>query len=180
MKTLPLLLKFSFVLPNRMILAFIFGFILLPYVSIGQPTPLTFEKIGFDEGLPDNFCYSLIRDYLGFMWIGSGNGLVRYDGYDFITYLPDPEDPFSIKGRKITALIESTDNNLWIGTEWGLHYFNRDSERFTNILIDTNKVNPNPRYPWVVHYLFEDSKGRIWIISGEERNLHRVRDNLSM
>lgn len=141
--------------------------------SSGQSAQMKFQKMDFEEGLPDNSCLSIIQDGLGFLWVGTWDGLARYDGYDVITYKPDKNDPYSIKGRSMAALAEGRDGNLWVGTEWGLHYFDRNTERFKNILIDSNRVNPDPGYPWVVHYLFEDKRGQVWTISGEERSLHR-------
>lgn len=58
---------------------------------------------------------TIIQDEQGFIWLGSQNGLLRYDGYDFKAFLPDIDDPNSISGKYIQAILE-VDNKIWVGT----------------------------------------------------------------
>ncbi|HEY5327955.1 MAG TPA: two-component regulator propeller domain-containing protein [Mucilaginibacter sp.] len=57
--------------------------------GFSQNQSLQFEHIGTNEGLSQNNVFCIIQDSRGFMWIGSRNGLNRYDGYKFIVYRHD-------------------------------------------------------------------------------------------
>jgi ligand-binding sensor domain-containing protein len=61
----------------------------------------------------------ILQDHLGYMWFGTQNGLVRYDGYDMKIYQPDSNDSLSISNRQIRAIYEDRSGNLWIGTGMG-------------------------------------------------------------
>ncbi len=55
-------------------------------ISFAQPQKIPFEKYGVPEGLPEETVYSQIQDDKGFIWFGTQNGLVKYDGYRFKVY----------------------------------------------------------------------------------------------
>ncbi len=74
----------------------------------GYGRELKFERITMQDGLPDSSVTAILQDHLGFLWIGTLNGLVRYDGYDFVTYKPSPDDESSISGRSIRVLYEDS------------------------------------------------------------------------
>ncbi len=85
-----------------------------------------FEIIGGDQGLRDLSVTSLCQDRRGFLWIGTPNGLFRYDGHRLLGFttrdgLPD---------ASITALHESSDGTLWVGTTQGLAW--RSGIRFVS------------------------------------------------
>ena len=58
----------------------------------------------------------LAKDHQGFLWIGTENGLYRYDGHRFLAFTTREGLP----GNKITAIHESPDGTLWVGTLEGL------------------------------------------------------------
>ena len=53
---------------------------------LSQPKQLQFKHITPDDGLSSSSITCFLQDYKGFMWIGTYNGLNRYDGVDFIVY----------------------------------------------------------------------------------------------
>ena len=57
-----------------------------------QP-PRHFKHFTEKDGLSDNRVQAIVRDGQGFVWVGTANGLNRYDGYGFRQYLPDPTHP---------------------------------------------------------------------------------------
>jgi ligand-binding sensor domain-containing protein len=68
------------------------------------------------EGLRNLVVTVLHQDRDGFLWVGTENGLYRYDGHRFLA--------FSVKeglpGTDITLLYETADGKLWVGTDHGL------------------------------------------------------------
>ena len=70
-------------------------FILAQFVSllvVGQNQQLRFERIGTKDGLSDPNVMCMMQDSRGFMWVGTQNGLNRYDDYWFRTFYSDPAD----------------------------------------------------------------------------------------
>ncbi len=124
-----------------------------------------FSHLTLAEGLPEAGVWTLMQDHLGFMWFGTSNGLTRYDGYDFVTFKPDADDPTSIGGRLITALHEDRDGDLWVGTlRGGINKFDRATGRFERYLHDPD--NPNSLSFDAVGAIFEDSDGDLWVGTG--------------
>ena len=76
----------------------IFLFILIPPLH-PQTSDLIFQNLSSADGLPSNTISSIFQDHLGFLWFGTNEGLVQYDGYEFKMYQPDDNDSSSIMGR---------------------------------------------------------------------------------
>ena len=94
-------------------------FILICAKALAQhPTPperIRFEYLTVTDGLPENSVFCMIQDHLGFMWLGTQNGLVRYDGTTMTTFRYDASKPSSLKIRQISALHEDRNGDIWIG-----------------------------------------------------------------
>ena len=102
---------------------------------------IKFEHITVEHGLPHNNICSITQDSFGFLWISTTNGLVKYDGYSFTTYLPEADNPNSIGDRNISEVLEDRSGNLWIGTfNEGLNKFNPEDENFKRYL---SSLKPN-------------------------------------
>ncbi len=123
-------------------------------------TPV-FENITIEDGLPENSVTCILQDYLGYMWFGTQNGLVKYDGYSMKVYKPDTADNKSISGSEIVTLFEDSNKALWIGTLHGLNKFNREDESFKSYLFNSNDSNSISSD--LVHTIYEDRFGRFWI-----------------
>ena len=77
-----------------------------------------FEHLGSEDGLSQNAGLAFFQDSRGYLWIGTQDGLNRYDGYTFKIFKHDPDDPDSISHNSILAISEDADGSLWVGT-WG-------------------------------------------------------------
>jgi signal transduction histidine kinase/ligand-binding sensor domain-containing protein/DNA-binding response OmpR family regulator len=88
-----------------------------------EPLPLPaepfFGHVTPADGLPDDTVRALLQDQVGFLWIGTGNGLARYDGTEMRVFRPVPGDSTSIGGRAVFALCEDGFGHLWVGTAGG-------------------------------------------------------------
>ncbi|MBZ0114105.1 MAG: response regulator [Thermoanaerobaculia bacterium] len=106
---------------------------------------------GVAEGLPGTHVNQIVQDDVGFLWIGTLTGLVRFDGLEF-EQLDDPEG--ILTGSRITALHFGASGTLWIGTEQGhlIAYRGREFERISD-----------PPYPRSrIASLVEDADGTLW------------------
>ena len=133
-------------------------------LALASPPKITsLNTLTIADGLPENSALSMIQDHLGFLWIGTQKGLVRYDGHDMVVYQPDPEDSTSLYGKHITALHEDHLGNLWVGTMDGLNYFDRATESFAQYdYVSKDSTTSLSRKVVLIH---EDKKGNIWVIS---------------
>ena len=106
---------------------------LLLALSAGSGWARTFTKLGVGRGLDVSMGVALAVDADGLLWAGSREGLFRYDGYEAVAYLPDPDDPSSISDLDIRSLHVARDGSLWVGTSTGgLNRMEPSSGRFTH------------------------------------------------
>ncbi|GAB4048575.1 hypothetical protein GCM10028810_35600 [Spirosoma litoris] len=98
-------------------------------------TAFRIDHVGVSEGLTQGSVYYMLKDTRGFLWLGTQDGLNRYDGHHFRTYRPSLRkdgtvQSGSIRGINIFGIVEDSDGNLWIGTEDGLNRYDRKKDRF--------------------------------------------------
>ncbi len=120
------------------------------------------QKFSTDNGLSQSNANAIIKDYKGFLWIGTDEGLNRFDGYEFKTFNNDPNDSTSLKDDKVWVLFEDSQQQLWIGTNiGGLNLYNRENQSFTSYTHNSNKnasISNN-----TITSIHEDTNGRLWI-----------------
>jgi ligand-binding sensor domain-containing protein/signal transduction histidine kinase len=129
--------------------------------SYGQPGQLQFQHITSDDGLSSSIVNSIIQDSYGFMWIGTADGLNRYDGFNFTVYRNNPSDSTSISENVINAIYEDHNNNLLIATDKGLSLYDRKMDRFKNYFLD--KGSPLRGIDCTISGIAEDSDGHLWL-----------------
>lgn len=104
-------------------------------------------------GLCDNTICCIKQDKNGFLWIGSFNGLSRYDGYRFESFYYQEDDPQSLVNRVVRALCP-TDDGIWIGTDGGLDFYSFADGRFHHVHSIDNQGNSIP-FQWRVNHIVE-------------------------
>src|SRR5690554_397189 len=120
-----------------------------------QPQRYRLEHITLEDGLPESSVYEILQDQKGFLWVGTRDGLGRYDGYGFTVYRPGA-DPGSISDRTILALHEDSQGNIWIGTaNGGLNKLDPATGSFVSYSHDEN--DPHSISSNHVGFIFEDS-----------------------
>ncbi len=77
------------------------------------------------DGLPSNSSWAIMQDHLGYIWIGTINGLSRFDGYEFLNFSPVQKDTNFLQTPIVTALYEDSKYNLWIGAVGGITKYDR-------------------------------------------------------
>ncbi|MET0462359.1 MAG: ATP-binding protein [Chitinophagaceae bacterium] len=106
---------------------------------IAQNLQPAYQTISTAQGLSQGMVFDLLQDREGFIWVGTKNGLNRYDGYSFKVFSTDPYDPKSLSSNTILKLFEDSKGRIWIGTQdAGLNVYDKRSGRFVRI---TNKIS---------------------------------------
>ena len=106
-----------------------------------------------DSGLPQQHLTAVIQTNDGYLWCGTYNGLVRFDGARFVVF--DPTNTPGLRDGRIVALCQARDGSLWIGHE------NGNLAHFRDGRVDEVKVSSDPSLPAALA-LAEDGNGRIW------------------
>jgi signal transduction histidine kinase/ligand-binding sensor domain-containing protein/DNA-binding response OmpR family regulator len=108
-------------------------FVLFASILQGQNI-YRFDHIGSEDGLSQNTGFSILFDSKGFMWIGTYNGLNRYDGYEFKIFRSSPGNPSSFTNNRVIKLWEDKRGFIWLETYDGYyHFFNPITEVFHSI-----------------------------------------------
>jgi len=126
-----------------------------------QETEMMLSHFTSEDGLSLSGVTQVFQDSRGFIWLGTYNGLNRFDGYNFKIYLPETGNPKSISSFKITAILEDNNGDLWIGTNYGLNRYNWKSEEFTRYFNDSD--NPHSISHNEIYSIYEDRTGTIWV-----------------
>jgi ligand-binding sensor domain-containing protein/two-component sensor histidine kinase len=137
----------------------------------GSAQNYRFEKISIEEGLSQSVVNAILQDQQGFIWLGTGNGLNRFDGYEFQVFKNDLVDSTSLSGNYISSLAEDQKGQLWIATtNSGLSKFDPVTERFTNYSI--KELNSRKLVGTEVICLLVDFRNQLWI--GTDLGLNRL------
>ncbi len=119
---------------------------------------LVFERFSIDNGLPDDRVRYIFQDSKRFLWIGTMNGLCRYDGYQFKNYYKS-ESTNSISGNWVNTIKEDKYHRLWIGTSHGISKFDPATEKFVNYSFSGKEKATNDK----INSLQFDNDGKLWI-----------------
>ena len=120
---------------------------------------MIFKSLTVEKGLSSSDVNCLIQDKLGFIWIGTDNGLNRYDGSEIKVYRNKQNNSNSISDNSIWSLYEDRKGNIWIGTKGGiLNKYAPIDDKFERIRLDENKYIENS-----ITSILEDKQGFLWI-----------------
>ncbi|HET8940971.1 MAG TPA: two-component regulator propeller domain-containing protein, partial [Rudaea sp.] len=123
-----------------------------------------FRNYSTSDGLSQATAMAMAQDTTGFVWIGTQDGLDRFDGYDFKVYRHNRADPWSLADNAIYALAADADGVIWVGTQaGGLDRYDPLKDRFDHFSADPSKsVSLASDY---VTALLIDHRGWLWIAS---------------
>jgi ligand-binding sensor domain-containing protein/signal transduction histidine kinase len=126
---------------------------------------LRFVRYGLEEGLSQSSALALLQDDLGFLWVGTQDGLNRFDGYSFKVFRPSPNDPHALKGSEALAIAQGANGAIWIGTNAGLNQYDPATGKFTHWT--HNNSEPDSLINDVVQAIHPGPRGTLWIGSRE-------------
>ncbi|MDC0177998.1 response regulator [Polaribacter sp.] len=118
-------------------------------ITFGQ----NFERISNKEGFNQNTINDIEQDEYGFLWYGTPNGLIKYDGYEFKTYTTQSKSNQSLSSNFISKLYNGKNGILWIGTNQGLNFYIHSLEKFIRVTLSESLL---------VTKITQDALGNIW------------------
>lgn len=138
-----------------------------------QEPQLVFSRLSVQNGLSHNKVNCILQDKRGFIWIGTEDGLNRFDGKYFTLFRNDPRDTATLSGNIITALLEDEEGVLWIATaDAGLTRYDyrlpaaRQFRQYRHIPKDTSSIPVN-----IINAMVQDHAGYLWLATGGQRVL---------
>ena len=139
-----------------------FIFILILFISLIQNSLLaanfSFRHYRAEDGLIFNTVRSIIQDRRGFIWLGTEDGLNRFDGYTFKEFRSAKNKENSLGSNYISCLLEDKQGNIWIGTDEGAYIYNPLTDKFSHF---QNKVN-GVSISSTINCIAEDKSGNVW------------------
>jgi len=119
--------------PHRLytsLLSIALSVLAVTYIPAASATA-RFRHLTMENGLSNNEVYTIIQDRKGYIWLGTLDGLNRYDGYTFKIFRHDANDPASLSGNFVRALYEDSQGRLWVGSfSNGLNLYDPDTGNF--------------------------------------------------
>ena len=108
----------------------------IPFIN-GFSQQYNFTNYSINNGLSQSVVNCIFQDSRGYIWIGTQNGLNRFNGESFEVYSYNPADSGSISNNWIYSIAEDLDGNLWIGTKGGLNEYQVKKNKFRRIAYQT-------------------------------------------
>ena len=110
-------------------------------VYVSAYTNINFKNINGQEGLPQGTIGSIIQDDKGYMWLGTNDGLCRYNGYEFKVYKHDEDLENSITNNYIVDINKDKSGYIWVGTANGLSKIDPSTDLITKYNMNDTKKN---------------------------------------
>ena len=130
--------------------------------------PNYFKKLPSSLSISHQSIRAIEQDKDGFIWLGTQDGLSRFDGYQVNTYHHDSDDSHSISHNIVSTLLVDQFNHIWVGTRGGgINVYQANDNNFLR-LNQNDVLSKNSS----INTLFEDSTGAIWI--GKNKGLNKV------
>ncbi len=101
----------------------------LPFAITAAAQQAEVTRYDVADGLPQSMVNHVLQDSDGFIWLGTGDGLARFDGQRFVVYKHDPQDSTTLSHNNIWGLAERDEHSLWVGTRSGLDVLDRRTGR---------------------------------------------------
>ncbi|MBN1117246.1 MAG: response regulator [Bacteroidales bacterium] len=144
--------------PLLLICIFVFNLASL----LAQPGSESFGYLSVEDGLSNATKSCFLQDRKGFLWIGTPDGLNKYDGQNITVYRYKHTDPKSIGLNEILQLYEDKDGFIWIinDADKGISKYNPETESFTTFVHDPE--NPNSISSNTFYHIMQDKDSTLW------------------
>ena len=154
----------------RWVISVVAGVLLASVLGHASDVPgisnIRFRSFSTTDGLPQVTARAFAQDTTGFLWVGTQDGLARFDGYGFKVYRHDRSDVWSLSDNHVTALVADDDGGLWIGTlGGGLNHYDPDLDRFTAYRASPAHPDSGALASNNITALVLDRDKRLWVTS---------------
>ncbi|MDJ0878635.1 MAG: two-component regulator propeller domain-containing protein [Halieaceae bacterium] len=127
-----------------------------------EPRTALFDHLTVEDGLSQSVVHTIVQDVQGYIWLGTQEGLNRWDGNELRLYEHVHNDPYTVSDNYIWSIMVADDGTLWLGTDaGGLNRYNRENDTFTHFrhAADDATSLSNDR----VRVVYQDRLGNIWV-----------------
>ncbi len=165
---------FSKLYISRLILLIVF--LSIQHLS-AQVHTLYFENYSSEQGLSQNSISCFAQDQFGYIWMGTENGLNKFDGYQIINYFEEANNPNSLSSGSINDICVDRENRIWIATSNGLNYYNQKTEKFHRLNFSNSKLEKNKR----INIVFIDTDNYLWLGSpkGIKKSKYPIKEDFN-
>mgnify|MGYP002174118607 CR=1 FL=1 len=114
----------------------------------------TFERLTVRDGLSEDIVHAVSDDKRGFIWIGTDEGLNRYDGYEPVIYRSNPFDTTALSGNRVFGIFRDSEGSIWVSTDKSIDLYQYGKNTFRRHATESKPV-----------FVTEDTLGSIWVAS---------------
>ncbi|WP_291651090.1 sensor histidine kinase [Clostridium sp.] len=143
--------------------------------SIAEVDKVNFYNLTTKDGLSNNIITDIYQDSLGYIWIGTEDGLNQYNGNIVIEYNYETNNESSLTSTCITSINEDDHGNIWVGTDAGLNIINRTDYKVT--MIEENEGSDNILSDYVITSIYRDSNDTMWVGTANGLNRYDEKNN---
>lgn len=126
------------------------------FQRLAEQRNIIFDRIGTEQGLSQDLVMSFVQDSHGFIWVGTGEGLSKFDGFQFETYYRIEGSKGSLSHDTIWSLLVDSSGKLWVGTDAGLNVYDESKKEFSLYQLGESTND-------VIYKIAEDKNQNIWI-----------------
>ena len=136
---------------------------------------IVFDHLTTENGLSQNGVTAFAQDAQGLMWIGTQEGLNRFDGYEFNTFYHRIDQADSLSHDQVWALLVDRQGRVWVGTDAGLDLFVHETQTFERFPLAAPGPGVDEEGDVAVYALLEGGNGDLWV--GTNKGLARFRED---
>ena len=129
--------------------------------QISSEHKLKFDNFSIDKGLSQSTVLSVFNDDKGFIWIGTRNGLNKFNGYDFKIFQHKIDDSTTINGNTIFDINQDKNGQMYVATNKGLSLFDAYTNQFENYQFSEPYKNATP------YAISIDKHSRLWLSTNQ-------------
>ncbi|MEZ4386757.1 MAG: two-component regulator propeller domain-containing protein [Candidatus Krumholzibacteriia bacterium] len=123
-----------------------------------------FRHLSIEDGLSQSSVHCLLQDHAGFIWLGTQDGLNRFDGREFRVWKTDADAAVTFADPYVTAMVEAPDGNLWVGSESsGFGHFDTRIWAFDVLYAAPDVTDDATASGYEVKDLLLDPDGILWV-----------------
>src|SRR4030095_1868508 len=138
-----------------------FVLVMINQNAFSQARQFRFQHLNVEQGLSASLVYTITQDKHGFVWLGTTDGLNRFDGKNVEVFRYKIGDRNSLPNNSVLSLFTDSRGIVWIGLPNGLARYDEHTNSFRSF-IDSPKGNNSPAGN-VINAINEDSRGLLWI-----------------
>ena len=142
---------------------------IFPVFVFSQNEEYSVMRYDVTNGLPSSNISCIFQDHIGLMWLGTQNGLVKYDGNNFTIYKNNQNNKHSFINNMITSIYESKYGNLFVGTREGLYLYNKRNDSFDLVLDQTNSLNETT----IIANITAGNADTVYVLASNRNDLYK-------